>query len=117
MAALAGLVAVLGHIFPVWLKFKGGKGVATTMGVFFALNWVFGLAACGMWLLAFLFLRISSLAAMLSVGYSPIAAYLLQDDLSALLALALGMLMLFTHRDNIKRLLEGSEHSFRGSTL
>jgi len=116
-AALAGLAAVIGHIFPVWLSFKGGKGVATTIGVFFALDWTLGVAVCGMWLLAFLFMRISSVAAMLSIVYSPIMAYLICGDVNALLCLTLAILIIFTHRSNIARLMQGTEYNFSGRKL
>jgi glycerol-3-phosphate acyltransferase PlsY len=112
LAQVAGLFAVLGHVFPVWLRFKGGKGVATTIGVFFALNWVLGASVCALWLLAFALMRISSVAAMLSISYSAIAAYLITTDATALLCLALAMVVIFTHRHNILRLLEGTELNF-----
>jgi glycerol-3-phosphate acyltransferase PlsY len=112
-AILAGLFAVIGHVFPVWLRFKGGKGVATTIGVFFAMHWLLGVSVCVIWLAGFLILRISSLSAMLAIGYSSIAAYLITDDATAILCLALAVLIFFTHRTNIKRLLDGSEHKFR----
>jgi len=114
LALLAGFSAVIGHIFPIWLNFKGGKGVATTVGVFFGLHWLLGLSVCVIWLLAFAFMRISSLASMLSIGYSPIAAYLISGDVVALLCLILAALVLFTHRRNIERLLEGTEYNFKG---
>ena len=66
--AVAGLLAILGHVFPVWLRFKGGKGVATTFGVLLALNWMLGLATCVMWLAVFFFTRISSLASLVAIG-------------------------------------------------
>jgi acyl phosphate:glycerol-3-phosphate acyltransferase len=111
-APLAGLFAVLGHMFPVWLRFKGGKGVATTIGVYFAIDWMLGLSVCAIWLLAFAMIRISSLASMLSIGYSAIVAYIIVDYPAGLLCLALATLIIFAHRANIKRLLEGTEHSF-----
>ncbi len=117
LAPAAGFFAVLGHIFPVWLSFKGGKGVATTLGVFLALNWVFGVVVCAMWLSVFAFTRISSLAAIISIGYSSVAAYLLDDYMTALLCLNLAVLIIFTHTGNIKRLLQGTEHHFRSETL
>lgn len=111
-ALFAGFCVVLGHAFTVWLRFKGGKGVATTIGVFFALDWMLGMAVCVMWLITFYVMRISSVSSILSICYSSIAAYLLAEDWSALLALILSMFILFTHRENIKRLLEGNEHGF-----
>jgi glycerol-3-phosphate acyltransferase PlsY len=114
VAPIAGLFAILGHIFPIWLKFKGGKGVATTLGVFFAINLVLGLAVCLLWLAIFSVTRISSLASLMAIGYSAIIAYLLDDNyVTALLCLNLAALIVFTHRGNIKRLLSGREHSFQ----
>lgn len=111
-AALAALFVILGHIFPVWLGFKGGKGVATSFGVFFALNWVLGLVVCALWLSVFALTRISSISSLISIGYSSVAAYVVDAYLSALLCLCIAALILFTHRDNILRLIEGSENRF-----
>lgn len=113
-ANLAGFFVVIGHVFTVWLRFKGGKGVATTIGVFFALDWLLGVTVCLMWLATFLLVRISSVSAIMSIGYSSIAAYLVSEAGTALLCLILAGLILFTHRTNIKRLLEGTEFNFGG---
>ncbi len=80
IAPIAGLFAILGHIFPLWLRFKGGKGVATTIGVFFALNPVLGIAVCIFWLAIFSITRISSVASLMAIGYSAIIAYLMDDN-------------------------------------
>jgi glycerol-3-phosphate acyltransferase PlsY len=112
-AYLAGFFVVLGHTFPVWLHFKGGKGVATTLGVIFALDWPLGLIVCGIWLVTFYFMRISSLASLISIGYSAIVAHLLEDEKTAVLCLALSAFIIFTHRGNINRLLQGTEHIFK----
>ena len=113
---LAGFLAVAAHILPVWLHFKGGKGVATTIGVFFGLDWVLGAIICVIWLLAFLLMKISSLASMLSIGYSPIVAYLLDGDATTILCLTLAAVIIFTHRHNISRLLRGTEPRFSSRT-
>ena len=113
-ANFAGFCVVIGHVFPIWLRFKGGKGVATTIGVFFALDWMLGLTVCIMWLGAFLLVRISSISSILSIVYSSIAAYLMAEEGASLLCLVLAGLILFTHRGNIKRLLEGTEFQFGG---
>ncbi len=113
VAMLAGLFVVLGHVFPVWLRFNGGKGVATTFGAFFALNWVFALIVCAIWLVVFLITRFSSLSAIMSIGYSPVVAYLFNGYLAALLCLCLAGLIIFSHRRNLMRLLSGTELAFR----
>lgn len=112
-ATLAGLFVVIGHVFPVWLNFKGGKGVATTLGVFFALNWLFALSICIIWLAVFLITRFSSLSAILSICYSPIVAYLFDGYITALLCLSLAGIIIFSHRHNLERLLSGTELAFR----
>ena len=109
----AGFLAVAGHVMPVWLKFKGGKGVATAIGVYFGVDWMLGAVVCVIWLLAFLLMRISSLASMLSVGYAPIFAYLIEGDATTILCLVLAAVIIVTHRGNISRLLTGSEHNFK----
>ncbi len=111
-AALAALFVVLGHVFPVWLQFKGGKGVATSFGVFFALNWVLALAVCVLWGGVFLFTRISSISSLVSIGYSSVVAYVVDNYLTALLCLCIAALIIFTHRTNIIRLLSGTENRF-----
>lgn len=111
--ALTGLFAVIGHVFPVWLRFKGGKGVATALGVLLGLNFMLGLIVAGIWLITFVITRVSSLSSMMAIGYSAIVAYVVADELTALLCLTLAALIVFTHRPNIKRLLQGTEPTFR----
>ena len=106
---IAGLAAIAGHIFPIWLGFKGGKGVATSLGVLFGLFWPLGLIFIALWLvLAFAF-RISSLAALATSALTPLWAYLLgRADLllpTALIAVAIWIM----HRANIGRLAKGEE--------
>jgi len=107
VAAAAG--AVLGHMFPVWLRFRGGKGVATTLGVMWGLSWMVGALACAAWLVfAFLF-RYSSLAALLSVVIAAVAAWFLLDSRAAWLLTLLVPLVWMRHHENIARLLKGTE--------
>jgi glycerol-3-phosphate acyltransferase PlsY len=108
-ALAAGLGAVLGHLFPVWLRFKGGKGVATTFGTLLALAWPVGLIACGLWLLTALIFRMSSAAALTAIAATPIAAYFLDGISLAATALLLAALVWFKHAANIERLLHGAE--------
>ena len=108
-AMLAGLGAFLGHLYPVWLKFKGGKGVATYIGVLFGLFWQAGLTFCAIWLAMAFALRYSSLAALAASVATPVALLLYgQPELAGLTAL-MTLLLLWTHRANIRRLLKGEE--------
>lgn len=107
--ALAALGAILGHCFPVWLKFKGGKGVASMMGVSLGLAWPIGLAYAATWLGLLAITRISSLAGMTAAVVAPVAAWWLgQADYVPVLA-AIAGLVLVLHRANIQRLLAGTE--------
>ena len=107
---IAGLAAMAGHIFPVWLGFKGGKGVATSLGVLFGLYWPLGLIFIGVWLaLAFTF-RISSLAGLATSALSPLWAYLLGCSKElALSTIIIAVVIWIMHRANIARLLKGEE--------
>jgi acyl phosphate:glycerol-3-phosphate acyltransferase len=107
VGAAAG--AVLGHMFPVWLSFKGGKGVATTLGIMWGLSWPVGAIACASWLLFAAIFRYSSLAALLSVVIAAIAAWLLTDPKAATLLTLLVPLVWVRHHENIARLLKGTE--------
>lgn len=106
---VAGVAAFLGHVFPVWLGFKGGKGVATFIGILLALSWPVGLTFCGVWLLVAATTRYSSLSALTAAAMSPVAAYFLSGWPLALTAAALALVLFVTHRTNIARLLDGSE--------
>lgn len=106
---LAGISAVLGHTFPVWLRFKGGKGVATTLGTTLALAWPAGLAACALWLGMAAAFRISSLAALTALAALPLLMWGIAGPLHAAAGLALALLGFLRHKDNIHRLLAGTE--------
>ncbi len=108
-AMAAALGAFAGHIFPVWLNFKGGKGVATCLGILAALNWPVALIAFGTWLAALAIGRISSLAALVAAVASPIYMALWGPGLYAAGAVILAALVFVTHRENIARLLKGEE--------
>ena len=111
--ALAGAAAFLGHLFPVWLKFKGGKGVATFLGTLFAACWPMGLVASGLWLLTAFTFRISSLSALVAaalvVPVSLLIPYVDPPYAFCGMALFMAVLIYIRHADNIKRLLKGEE--------
>ena len=108
-APLAGLCVLVGHIFPVWLDFKGGKGVATAIGVLLALAWPVGLAVIGTWLLIAYASRYSSLAALLSLGLAPMFALFFGHGDWLWLPVCILMLVAWKHTANIQRLIEGKE--------
>jgi len=105
----AGAAAVVGHNFPVWLLFRGGKGVATTLGVILATAWPVGLIACLTWLVMAVLFRFSSLAALTALSVAPVVALGLSDRAHVLGFAALGLLAWWRHRDNVRRLVNGTE--------
>lgn len=105
----AGFWAVMGHNFPVWLKFKGGKGVSTTLGVLLTTAWPVGLGAIATWLIVAFVFRYSSLAALLGLAAAPVFAWFWASPQHALLAALLAALAWARHHENIRRLLNGSE--------
>jgi glycerol-3-phosphate acyltransferase PlsY len=108
-AQLAGLAAFLGHLFPVWLGFRGGKGVATFLGTLLALAWPVGLAACATWAATAALTRYSSLSALVAAALSPLWALMLGDRQVVMLAVGLAALVVARHRGNIARLRAGTE--------
>ena len=109
MAVLAGGGAFLGHLFPVWLKFKGGKGFATFLGVMAALAVWAGLASAATWLLVAGLFRYSSLAALSAAALAPVYAYWLADFQQVEVALFMAVLIFIRHHANIRRLIKGEE--------
>ncbi len=101
----------MGHIFPIWLGFKGGKGVATFLGVMLAIAWPVGVFACATWLVMAAIFRISSLSALTAAALSPVYVLLLHQTPIAKLYLAviLAVLVFIRHEANIRRLLKGEE--------
>jgi glycerol-3-phosphate acyltransferase PlsY len=106
---VAALAAVVGHCFPVWLKFRGGKGVATNAGVSFGLGWPIGVAYAVVWLGVLALSRISSLAGMTAVVAAAVAAALFGYEPFVPVLAAIALLVVWLHRENIKRLLAGEE--------
>lgn len=105
----AGIGAVLGHNFPAWLKFKGGKGVATTLGVLLVSAWPVGVATCLTWAVTAALFRYSSLAALVSLALAPVYALLWATPLHAGAFAALALLSFVRHHENLRRLLKGEE--------
>ncbi|MEL6582274.1 MAG: glycerol-3-phosphate 1-O-acyltransferase PlsY [Pseudomonadota bacterium] len=108
-AQLAGLGAVLGHLFPIWLGFRGGKGVATVLGTVLALGFWAGLATCLTWLFIAAVFRISSLSALVALALSPVWMGVLGAEGAIWLCIVLAVLVWIRHAENIKRLLRGEE--------
>ena len=115
LTSLAGGAAFVGHLFPVWLGFKGGKGVATFFGTLLAAAWPVGFAAGAAWLITAFLFRTSSLAALVAVALAPVAALLLGRPVVAALALFMAVLIYLRHLPNIQRLLKGEEPRIGGS--
>ncbi len=109
--ALVGLFALLGHIFPVYYGFKGGKGVATYYGVILGMNWLVGLIALAIWLGMAAIVKISSLSALVSIFFTPFILWYFSQSVELTSAVALMSILVFwRHKQNIKSLLQGSEN-------
>jgi glycerol-3-phosphate acyltransferase PlsY len=106
---IAAAAAFLGHLYPVWLNFKGGKGVATLLGIVLALHWPIGLVYAAVWIALLAIFRISSLAGMLAAVSAPLSAAFFSKFDIVLLLLALALLVVWKHRSNIERLFSGVE--------
>jgi glycerol-3-phosphate acyltransferase PlsY len=109
LAHYAALAAVIGHNFPFWLKFKGGKGVATSLGVVLAIHPLIAGALIASWLITFACVRISSVAALVAGLCAPLFGFLIGNSSDFLLLLALGAMLVLRHRSNIRRLIHGEE--------
>ena len=110
---LLGLVAIavfLGHLYPIFHGFKGGKGVATAAGILFAISWVLGLATLGTWLIVAFFMRYSSLAALCAAAFAPLYfTFLFGVQPMSLAILIMSLLLIYRHRSNIRNLMNGTE--------
>ncbi len=108
-ALIAGAAAFLGHLYPVWLGFRGGKGVATFLGTLLAMDWRLGLIACAIWLAVALALRISSLSALVAAALTPFVALWLDGLAMAAVVAFMAVLIFIRHRANIARIRSGTE--------
>lgn len=108
-ALIAGLAAVLGHIFPVWLGFKGGKGVATFIGVMLGLHWPVGLLVIATWIAVALLFKISSLSALAAAALAPAYSMAFGDLTASIFTLVLTVILFITHHENLHRLWHGTE--------
>ncbi len=108
-AQLGGLMAFIGHCFPVWLRLRGGKGVATYLGILWALSWPMGAAACAIWLLVAALMRYSSLAALVTAGWMPVVLGFTNHGSMFIFSITLCLLMYARHWRNILRLRNGTE--------
>jgi glycerol-3-phosphate acyltransferase PlsY len=112
--AATGLAAFLGHLYPVFFGFQGGKGVATALGVFFGLHWLTGLVVTGIWIAMALLFRISSLSALTAMLLAPLVFWYLQPEMSFVYAtIAISVMLFWRHRTNIRDLLSGKEGRIR----
>ena len=109
LAIFTGFASVIGHNFPIWTKFRGGKGIATTLGVLLTLAWPIGLASCLTWLVVAALSRYSSLAGIISLASSPFYAWYAGSESLIILASFLSALSIIRHRENIRRLVNGTE--------
>ena len=108
-AYIAALAAMIGHCYPIWLKFAGGKGVATVLGVYLALALPLGALACATWLMTAVVLRISSLSALVAAASAMVWVFVIGYPQMLWLTIALAALIFWRHRSNISRLLDGTE--------
>lgn len=113
--SIVAISACLGHIYPIFFGFKGGKGVATALGAMMPLNWAFTLCLLGTWMATFLFFRISSLAAIISLVLAPFYAYMFKPEYTTAVAL-LSLIILIKHRSNMLRLFSKTEQSFKSNS-
>tara|TARA_B100000035_G_scaffold258120_1_gene228364 strand:+ start:414 stop:992 length:579 start_codon:yes stop_codon:yes gene_type:complete len=106
---ISSLSVFLGHVFPIWLKFKGGKGVATYLGILFCINYILGFVFILVWFLIFLIFKYSSLSSILATFTIPIFYYFFINNENYYFFIIMFILIFFTHRENIKRLLNNTE--------
>jgi glycerol-3-phosphate acyltransferase PlsY len=110
MLGLVAIAVFLGHLYPIFYRFKGGKGVATAAGILFAISWVLGLATLATWLIVAFFMRYSSLAALSAAAFAPLYfTFLFGLQPMGLAILVMSLLLIYRHRSNIRNLMNGTE--------
>jgi len=110
------LAVLLGHMYPIFYNFKGGKGVATALGILLAINWELALFTLLTWIIIFFISKYSSLSAIIAAIASPLIAYFLnQDQHIIIISVVLAILILFRHKRNIQNLINGTESSFKSN--
>ena len=117
-ALMVGLIAIatlVGHVFPIYYGFKGGRGVATAAGILFMFSWIMGLIVLAIWLGVFFIWRYSSLAAIIAASLSPVIGFFYKIDFYELIATSIiALILILRHVENIKRLIDGTESGFKG---
>jgi glycerol-3-phosphate acyltransferase PlsY len=112
LGLIAGAAALIGHCYPIWLKFKGGKGVATFFGFLLASSWVIAAITGSVWFVVAMISRMSSLAAILAAILTPLIAFSFNDSKLALVSSILAVIIVFRHSENIIRIVKGTESKF-----
>jgi len=114
MVGLIAIATLIGHVFPIYYGFKGGKGVATAAGILFMFSWIMGLTVLGIWLGVFFIWRYSSLAAIIAGSLSPVIGFFYGIDFYELIASSvIALILILRHMENIKRLIDGTESGFK----
>ncbi len=114
MVGLIAIATLVGHVFPIYYGFKGGRGVATAAGILFMFSWIMGLIVLAIWLGVFFIWRYSSLAAIIAASLSPVIGFFYKIDFYELIATSIiALILILRHVENIKRLINGTESGFK----
>jgi len=114
MVGLIAIATLIGHVFPIYYGFKGGRGVATAAGILFMFSWIMGLIVLAIWLGVFFIWRYSSLAAIIAASLSPVIGFFYKIDFYELIATSIiALILILRHVENIKRLIDGTESGFK----
>ena len=113
LAILCGIFSIIGHIFPIWLKFKGGKGIASLFGYLLAVNQVFFLICAGIWIFIAIASKYSSLASIISVVTMVFLFFIYEDNTNIVIPLSIAIIIIFKHKENIKKLINKKENKIK----